>query len=125
SCVLEMEHRHWRGGCPTGGEVVREPSIPNSCVGAATCVVNERAGTGGRVAAAVDIERKRTRTYRRVAGAGCIVFESSITDGSVVGAVVVVHERVPTQERVIEENIAALLTNRSCLRRKRQAGERE
>ena len=60
----------------------------------------------------------------RVEAAGCVALERTTTDSRVEVAGVV-QERIITEEGVPVDGIAALLTNRSCLRQKRKADDRD
>ena len=88
----------------------------------AACVVLERNKTSGRVVVTA-VVFERPSTDGRVPTAR-IVPERVPTDGRVAGTDVV-QERILTEEGVRVDEVAAFLTIRSRLRRKRKAGERE
>ena len=85
----------------------------------------KRNDTGGRIGVAGGVVLERIVAVGRVNAASGIVLECIGADGRVAAASGVGDERVITQERVGVNKVAALLTCRTRMRRKRNAYQGE
>src|SRR5438128_1894871 len=86
----------------------------------------ERTSTDGRVGVAAGVAEQRSRAVGRIAEAGCVAEERIKTNRRIIRACSEAKERISTLDRILA-GIASVRCwgNRSRLRRKPKAGQRQ